>query len=309
MSGAILVKRTTSGALPVNAPAGTSVGTLSPYYIQGDKYDLGSSLTGAVAIDLTDQDVIRNQFSGTLVGNVTIAFTSPPAPMAWHIHLSQNGTGGFTVGWPVGVRWLNSESAPAMPQYANEDAVYSFVYDGTEITGTMSYKGYPTRRSLSLPHAHGIYWSSTGAQNSDCFIYGGAEAGLPDGTFVTLNQIVYQAKAGHIFYGQVFMAAGMSPTVYPLIALGSTTSGLSAGGNPTMCIAISSGGTLPTAGVTDSFVMYAAQVAGGDQCPHFRTADNKTILLKQRRKSDFNNWASLSDVVNALVANGIFDQA
>ena len=305
MSGAILVKRTTSGALPVNAPAGTGVGTLSPYYIQGDKYDLGSSLTGSVAIDLTDQDVIRNQFSGTLAGNVTFAFTNPPAPMAWHIHLSQNGTGGYTVGY-TGVRWLNSASAPAMPQYANEDAVYSFMYDGTEITGTMSYKGYPTRRHLLLPHAHGISWSQGGTWNSNCNIVGGAESGNPDGTFVTLNQIVHSATGGHVFYGQMYLENGSQTW---LLRLGAQASSLVTAGNPTACIAVGGGGVAPSAAAPGAFLLWAGQVGGNDQCPHFLTADNKTILLKQRRKADYNNWASLSDVVNALVANGIFDQA
>lgn len=302
---AILVKRTTSGALPVNAPAGTSVGTLSPFYIQGDKYDLGSSLAGSVAIDLTDQDVIRNQFSGTLAGNVTFAFTNPPAPMAWHIHLSQNGTGGYTVGY-TGVRWLNSASAPAMPQYANEDAVYSFMYDGTEITGTMSYKGYPTRRHLLLPHAHGISWSQGGAWNSNCNIVGGAESGNPDGTFVTLNQIVHNATGGHVFYGQMYLENGSQTW---LLRLGTQVSSLVTAGNPTACIAVGGGGVAPSAAAPGAFLLWAGQVGGNDQCPHFLTADNKTILLKQRRKADYNNWASLSDVVNALVANGIFDQA
>lgn len=308
MSGAILVKRTTSGALPVNAPAGTSVGTLSPYYIQGDKYDLGSSLTGAVAIDLTDQDVIRNQFSGTLAGNVSIGFTNPPAPMAWHIHLSQNGTGGYTVGWPVGVRWLNSGSAPAMPQYANEDAVYSFVYDGTEITGTMSYKGYPTRRHVLLPHAHGISWSQGGTWNSDCNIVGGAETGNPDGTFVTLNQIVHNATGGHVFYGQMYLENGSQSW---LLRLGAQASSLVTAGNPTTCIAVGGGGTTPSAAAPGAFLLWAGQIGGNDHCPHILTANNKLIRLYQGQKTAYNGggeWTA-STLAQLLRDIGLLDTA
>lgn len=304
MSGAILVKRTTSGALPVNAPAGTSVGTLSPYYIQGEKYDLGSSLTGSVAIDLTDQDVIRNQFSGTLVGNVTFAFTSPPAPMAWHVHLAQNATGLWSVGWPAGVVWLNSAGAPRMPPYPNEEAIFSFLYDGSEITGTMSQKGYPRIRQLFMPHAQGIHWSNSGVTNPNCNIVGGADTGLPDGTYLTVNMIRYTASAGHYFTGRMHWHSN------PVIQLGGSATALDSAGSPTQCISIASGGTVASSPVTDSVVMYGGSFGGGI-CLHLLTSNNKTLKLAQGVKASYTGGGAWSATTLAqfLADHGFLDAA
>lgn len=286
MSGAILVKRTSAGPLPVNAPAGDAgVGTLSPYYIQGPKYDLGSAMSGVIAINLTDQDIIRNQFGGTLAGNVSIGFTNPPAPMTWQIHLKQSAAGDCGVSWQEGIKWLNTLSPPAMPEYANEEAVYSFCFDGADITATMAYKGYPTRKHLLLPHAHGISWSQGGAWNSNCNIVGGAEAGNPDGTFVPLNRIVHNATGGHVFYSQLYLENGSQTW---LLRLGAQATSLVTAGNPTACIAVGGGGHAPSAAAPGAFLVWAAQIGGNDQCPHILTANNKLIRLFQGSKIAYN---------------------
>ena len=294
MSGAILVKRASESGIPYNQPAGSNVGNLSPFYLQGDAKAFGN-ITGAVAIDFTDQDVIRNQFSGTLTGNVTFAFTDPPAPMMFHVVLTQDGTGGRTVAWPAGVEWLNGASAPSMPTTAGDEAIYSFLFTGSRYIGMSGVLGFATLFNYILGNGRALSWSDDGSFNSSNYISGIG----PAGNFGTANSVQITASGGII----------PNSPVYHQSNVGVGVSGLTSNfGSGTNVVSVADG-TAPSSAVAGTCIMYANAVAGSDACMHFLTADGKTIKLKQQAKASYNNWAALSDVVNALVATGLFDQA
>lgn len=67
--------------------------------------------------------------------------------------------------------------------------------------------------------------------------------------------------------------------------------------------------TAPGSSVADSFQMYSKDQAAGNACPHIRTENGAVIKLFQAPKASYNNWAAFTDVVNALVALGLFDAA
>ncbi len=294
MSGAILVKRTSESGIPYNAPAGSNVGELSQFYLQGDVKALGN-ITGATALDFTDVTVIRNQFSGTLTGNVTFAFTDPPAPMHFHVILTQDGTGGRTVAWPAGVQWLNGASAPSMPTGAGDKAIYSFLFNGAEYVGQSGVLGFAELYNHVLSNGRAVSWSDDGSFNSGAYISGIG----PAGNFGTANSVSIVATGGLVPWDNTYFQE----------SVGIGVSGVSSNfGSGTKVLAMADG-TAPSSAVSGAFLMYANAVSGSDACPHFLTADNKVIKLKQQAKASYNNWAALSDVVNALVATGLFDQA
>lgn len=309
MTSAVFFKNAPVSGLQLLQPAEDERGILARVYLQGPKKDLGSALSGPVTIDLSDEDVIRNDFHGKLAGNVQVSFSNPPSAMRWHVELEQADAGGKTVSWQESVVWLNSGGAPAMPMYAGEKAIYTFRYDGTTIYGTQSYLGYPSRRTLFLPHAHGIQWSSTGAPNGNCSIIGGADDTLPDGVpYVAINSLTYNAAGGHIFYGKMHLQGGSFGT---LLNIGATTTWITEAGNPTNCLVVGGGGVAPTAPVFGSFIMWAAQIGGGDQCPHILTANNKLLRLFQGVKSAYTGggaWTA-GTLAQYLVNAGFLDEA
>lgn len=67
--------------------------------------------------------------------------------------------------------------------------------------------------------------------------------------------------------------------------------------------------TAPTGNVANCFQAYSADQVAGNACLHTRTENGAVIKLYQCAKADYNNWAAFGDVVDALVAMGIFDAA
>jgi len=96
----------------------------------------------------------------------------------------------------------------------------------------------------------------------------------------------------------------MTWNTYDTVAIGSATfpATLTKG----ICIA---SGTAPTADVANQASMWVADQAAGNACVHTRTENSAVIKLYQCAKADYNNWAAFGDVVNALVAIGLFDAA
>jgi len=80
------------------------------------------------------------------------------------------------------------------------------------------------------------------------------------------------------------------------------------GANSNRVLAIYNG-VAPTASIANQFQMYSADQVAGNACPHIRTENNAILKLYQCAKADYNNWAAFGDVVDALVAMGIFDVA
>lgn len=60
------------------------------------------NITGATTIDF---DARGNYLSATLTGNVTFTFSNMRVGTTYVLLLSQNGTGGYTITWPSGLRW------------------------------------------------------------------------------------------------------------------------------------------------------------------------------------------------------------
>ena len=67
----------------------------------------------------------------------------------------------------------------------------------------------------------------------------------------------------------------------------------------------------PESTAADTATLYIADFGGaaGNACVHIRNEAGAVIRLQQQAKADYNNWANLSDVVDALVAVGLFDAA
>lgn len=68
-------------------------------------------------------------------------------------------------------------------------------------------------------------------------------------------------------------------------------------------------GTAPGSSITDQFSIWSDDFSAGNACLHHREEGGAVIKLKQQAKASYNNWAAFGDVVDALVAMGIFDVA
>lgn len=80
------------------------------------------------------------------------------------------------------------------------------------------------------------------------------------------------------------------------------------GDNATKTVSLATG-VAPTTSPADLFQLYSADQVGGNACPHIRTENGAILKLYQCAKADYNNWVAFGDVVDALVAMGIFDAA
>ena len=67
-------------------------------------------------------------------------------------------------------------------------------------------------------------------------------------------------------------------------------------------------GTAPTGSETNGVVLYPEDVAASSVFK-IRNESGDIVILDQQDKADHNNWAAVSDVVQALVDMGIFDAA
>lgn len=296
MSGAILVKRTSESGIPYNAPAGANVGELCQFYLQGDVKALGN-ITGNVALDFTDVNVIRNQFSGTLTGNVNIAFTNPPAPMHFHVVLTQDGTGGRTVGWPAGVDWLNGAGAPSMPTGAGDEAIYSFLFTGSRYIGQMGVLGFAELYNYILANGRSISWSDDGSFNANNYI-----AGIgPAGNFGTANSQVVVCSQSR-YYTDTFVLGDAGGNAF--LGLGADKSASFVTGSAIKCFLVSSY-TNPPATLTNCYAQYSGVSGGGATYPKFMCSNGDVINLLAMPAGSFNNFATLADLVNALMTVGI----
>jgi len=144
-----------------------------------------------------------------------------------------------------------------------------------------------------LRHGRAFSWTETGSYNGNLTF---------SGNYYT-STLTFTATGGTAFtYGNVMVTSGSNN-------LGLGVDSFAASSQNTLALA---GGTAPAAGNpggVGGFQMWGQQVGSNDWCPHFRCGDGVIIKLKQQLKASYNNWAALSDVVNALVATGLFDQA
>ena len=73
----------------------------------------------------------------TLTGNVTLAFTDPPASGRFTLVITQDATGGRTVTWPASVKWPGG-AAPTISTGANAVDIVTLVFRGTTYYASIS---------------------------------------------------------------------------------------------------------------------------------------------------------------------------
>jgi hypothetical protein len=85
-----------------------------------------------------------NFVTATLTGNCTFTFSNPSAGAAsFTLFLSNDGTAGRSITWPVSVKWPNN-SIPIRTVTANRTDVYTFftTNGGTDWYGILSIYNY-----------------------------------------------------------------------------------------------------------------------------------------------------------------------
>jgi hypothetical protein len=85
-----------------------------------------------------------NFVTATLTGNCTFTFSNPSAGAAsFALFLSNDGTAGRSITWPVSVKWPNN-NIPIRTVTANRTDVYTFftTNGGTDWYGTLSIYNY-----------------------------------------------------------------------------------------------------------------------------------------------------------------------
>lgn len=96
--------------------------------------------TGAVAVDFT----LGPLYQHTITGNITFTYTLPANPSTFSQILIQSGAGGFTIGFPAAVRNRTALSnALAANAVTGTRSVVTFLWDGTDLYGSLPYLGGP----------------------------------------------------------------------------------------------------------------------------------------------------------------------
>jgi hypothetical protein len=82
-----------------------------------------------ITLNLTNSEI----FNLTLNVSTTIAFTSPRLG-TFVFRITQDGTGGKNVTWPVNVKWSGG-IAPVLTTTANKTDIITLIYDGNNFYG------------------------------------------------------------------------------------------------------------------------------------------------------------------------------
>lgn len=82
-------------------------------------------------------------FSTTLGNNRILAVSNPPSggDKAFIVILKQDGTGGRTVTWWSGIKWINA-TAPVLTTTLSRTDIFAFYYDGTDYYGSIVGQNY-----------------------------------------------------------------------------------------------------------------------------------------------------------------------
>lgn len=120
-------------ALPV--AGGTMTGNVKVFTVTDTVTNLGATLSGSVAMDLST----ANDFYGTATGAVTFTISNSPASgtgMWWTLELTNGGASGVT--WPAAVKW-DGGTTPTL-QSAGVDIFVFYTRDnGTTVRGIQAY--------------------------------------------------------------------------------------------------------------------------------------------------------------------------
>jgi len=97
------------------------------------------NISGATALDF---DVRGNYITATLTGNVTITVSNMRVGTTYVLIITQDATGGRSIGWPAGVRWPGG-ATPTPVTTANRVTVYTLTpYSSTILLGSMPGTNY-----------------------------------------------------------------------------------------------------------------------------------------------------------------------
>ena len=105
-------------------------------------YNFGNTGT-APTLDLSNGTFV----TATLTGNATFAFSLGSGvssdAISFTLHLTNDGTAGRSITWPVSVKWPNA-TVPTRTTTANKTDVYSFytLNGGTDWYGILSIYNY-----------------------------------------------------------------------------------------------------------------------------------------------------------------------
>jgi len=89
---------------------------------------------GTTTIDWTKGNKAKFTFGA---GNETLEFTNPPGSCSLTLVVIQDGTGGRTITWPAGIKWVGG-NAPTLTTDANAIDIITFFYDGSTYYGVAS---------------------------------------------------------------------------------------------------------------------------------------------------------------------------
>lgn len=140
-----------------------------------------------------------------------------------------------------------------------------------------------------------IFGSAAAGETQEVKIYGyrtgDASRSLQIGVGVDIADTAsFDGLSNYLFDGNIMLgAAGVGADADNCIVLGNTSG--------------------PSASIGNGVHLYAHDYATSHSCLHIRNEDGNIIKLEQQNKADYNNWTDFGDVVDALVAMGIFDTA
>lgn len=140
-----------SAAIAVTKISGTAVNLSSAQSISGKK--TFASTAGTITADsdaatITFNMTTSNLHSVTLGGNRTLAVSNLTAGQSFVLILKQDGTGSRTVTWFVSpgsgtpaIKWVGA-AAPTLTTTASRADIFAFLYDGTDIYGSVVGQNY-----------------------------------------------------------------------------------------------------------------------------------------------------------------------
>jgi len=97
------------------------------------------NITGATTLDF---DVRGNYMSMTLTGAVTFTFSNMRVGTTYVLLIAQNGTGGYAITWPSGVRWPGG-TTPTFNTTANRVSLVTITpISGSVALGSLSGTNY-----------------------------------------------------------------------------------------------------------------------------------------------------------------------
>jgi hypothetical protein len=157
---------------------GSGTTALAPLDVLGSFYSRLKSLTDGSSLTV-DWSGANTQSLTLNTSNTTLTFSNGEAGGDYKLLLTQDGTGGRQITWPVSVIWSNG-SAPVLTSAAGSRDLVRFTYDGTNYWG--EYASTFSAPALSEWNMNGT--AGSGGKEADDGTFGHAltEVGSPTAT-------------------------------------------------------------------------------------------------------------------------------